>query len=127
MPNIRLIVEYDGSGFHGWQKQGNLRTIQAELERVLKIVLRCDIGSLHAAGRTDAGVHARGQVVTFRIDHEPDLRRLIYAVSNILRPEVAIMSAEFVPESFHPGRSASKKQYSYSIINRDVPLVLERA
>lgn len=125
MPRIKLIVEYDGSGFHGWQKQGELRTVQTELHRVLSVVLREEIGTLHVAGRTDAGVHARGQVVSFVCSATPDLRRLAQGVSHYLHKELAVVSAEVASNSFHPGRDATHKQYTYTILNRSAPAVLD--
>jgi len=130
MPNIRLVLEYDGRGFHGWQKQPGLRTIQGELERVLPLVLRSRIGRVNAAGRTDAGVHARGQVVNFLVDRPveelPELRKVKHAVSHLLRGEVAVLSAEFVPDDFDARGNALCKQYSYLILHRDAPAVLDR-
>lgn len=125
MPRIKLIVEYDGGGFHGWQKQPNLRTVQSELERVLSIVCRGPVGPLHAAGRTDAGVHARGQVVTFRVDNPPELGRIVGGVSHLLKGELSVVSAEFCSEAFHPGISSTHKQYTYRIMNRPAPPVLD--
>lgn len=125
MPNVKLVVEYNGRGFHGWQKQPNLKTVQSELERVLKIIVRSPIGPLHAAGRTDAGVHARGQVVTFRVAEPPELWRIAQGVSHLMKGELAVVSAEFVPDDFHPGISSTHKQYSYRILNRPTPAVLE--
>ena len=125
MRQIRLIVEYNGSRFHGWQKQPGLRTIQSELEQTISIVLRSASGPLHAAGRTDAGVHARGQVVTFRTEQEVDLYRLANGVSHLMKGELSVLSAEFVPLEFHPGISSTHKQYSYRILNRATPAVLE--
>lgn len=121
---VKLIVEYNGSRFHGWQKQPGLRTIQSELERTISIVLRGPVGPLHAAGRTDAGVHARGQVVTFRTDREVDLYRLANGVSHLMKGELSVISAEYVPLAFHPGISSTHKQYSYRILNRPTPAVL---
>ena len=125
MLNIRLIIEYDGAGFHGWQKQGDLRTIQVELGRVLSVILRREVGTLHVAGRTDSGVHARGQVVTFKCEEVPDLRRLAQGVSHLMKGEVAVLSAQVVPDSFHPGRDSTHKQYTYAILTRDAPAVLD--
>jgi tRNA pseudouridine38-40 synthase len=125
VPNVKLIVEYDGHGFHGWQKQGDLRTIQSELERAITIILRQPIGPLHASGRTDAGVHARGQVVTFKTESVPDLWKIRHGVSHLLKGELAVVSAEIVADSFHPGRCATHKQYSYTILNRPAPAVLD--
>lgn len=125
MRTVKLIVEYNGKGFHGWQKQPSLRTVQGELERVLSIVLRKPVGPLHAAGRTDAGVHARGQVVTFRTDDDLDLFRIAGGVSHIMKGELSVISAEWAPEGFHPGISARHKQYSYRVLNRATPAVLD--
>ena len=125
MPNIRIIIEYNGSGFHGWQIQHGVRTIQAELSKAIATVLRMPIGTLHAAGRTDSGVHAKGQVVSFKVDGEVDFNTLIRGVSHILRPELSIRSAEVVPDNFHPGRRATRKLYQYTILNRDAPAVLD--
>lgn len=125
MRQVKLIVEYNGSRFHGWQKQPGLRTIQGELERIISVVMRAESGPLHAAGRTDAGVHARGQVVTFRTGDEVDLYRLAQGVSHLMKGELTVLRAEFVPLEFHPGISSTHKQYSYRILNRPTPAVLE--
>jgi tRNA pseudouridine38-40 synthase len=125
MKQIKLVVEYNGRGFHGWQKQPGLRTVQGELERVITTVLRHPSGSLRAAGRTDAGVHARGQVVTFKTPQDVDLFRLANGISHLLKGELTVVKAEFVPLEFHPGISSTHKQYSYRILNRATPAVLE--
>lgn len=125
MKQIKLIVEYNGRGFHGWQKQPGLRTVQGELERVISTVLRAPSGSLRAAGRTDAGVHARGQVVTFKTVQDVDLFRLANGVSHLLKGELTVISARYVPLEFHPGISSTHKQYSYRILSRATPAVLE--
>jgi len=129
MLHIRLVLEYDGSGFSGWQMQPGQRTVQSELQRVLEIVLRRPIASLYVAGRTDAGVHARGQVVNFHLDcseaEAPDLARLGYSVSSLLRGEVAVVHADFVPEEFHARNYAEMKQYSYKMVVRGAPAVLD--
>ena len=126
MPNVRLVIEYDGSGFHGWQRQPGLRTIQGELERVLRIVLREDIPVVHSAGRTDAGVHARAQVVNFLVSNYPDLDRLRLSVSSLLRGEVTVLRADIVPNNFHSRRSSEYKQYSYHILNRPCPPSIDK-
>lgn len=125
MPNVKLIVEYNGRGFYGWQKQPGLRTVQGELERNLSVVLRRPVGPLHAAGRTDSGVHARGQVVTFFVDERVELWRVAQGVSHLMKGELSVLSAEYVDDSFHPGISSTHKQYSYRILNRATPAVLE--
>lgn len=130
MTNIRLTLEYNGAGFHGWQKQPGLRTIQGELHKVLEMVLRCPVGELCAAGRTDAGVHAHGQVANFKVaqtaEELPQLRKVKQAVSHILRGEVAVLKAEYAPEEFNARAHALSKQYSYLILRRDAPAVLDR-
>lgn len=126
MVNVKMVIEYNGSGFHGWQKQHGQRTVQSELERAVTTVLRRTVSPLHASGRTDAGVHALGQVVTFKTEGEVDLRRLTQGVSHVLAPELAVVHAEIVDDSFHPGRCAKNKQYSYHISNRAAPAVLRR-
>jgi tRNA pseudouridine38-40 synthase len=127
VPNVRLIVEYDGSRFHGWQIQPGLRTIEGELERVISLVLRETIHPIYASGRTDAGVHARRQVVNFHTTAaEPDLLRLSHSISNLLRGELAVLAADIVPDDFNSRYSAKSKQYSYHILNRFGPAVLDR-
>jgi len=126
MPNIKLTLEYNGSKFHGWQRHEGVRTIQAELRRTIEIALRKSIPDPIASGRTDAGVHARAQVVNFKTDTVPDLERLRQAVSSIMRGELAVLSAEVVPDEFHARFSAKGKLYRYTIVNRVVPAVLDR-
>lgn len=125
--NILLVIEYDGSGFSGWQTQlPGSRTVQGELQRAIEMVLREKVGPLRASGRTDAGVHACAQVVNFHASHVPDLRQLAYSVSGILRGEVAVLRAFAVPEDFDAQRSARRKCYCYTVLNREVPPVLDR-
>lgn len=126
MPNIVLTVEYDGSRFHGWQFQPGLKTIEGSLLEALRAVLREDIRAVSASGRTDAGVHARGQVVNFRTQQTPDLYRLRHAVSSVMRGELSVLKAEFAPDDFHSTRSAKSKQYSYRILNRQAPAILDQ-
>lgn len=125
MHNIRLVIEYNGSAFHGWQKQESMRTIQEELHKNLEIVLRQKISHVQASGRTDQGVHARAQVVNFFVPELPDLDRLRYAISSLMRPELNVHLAEEVPADFHSLRSALAKTYVYTIYNHDVPPVLD--
>lgn len=126
VPNIKLVLEYNGAGFCGWQAQPGMRTVETELRRVLEVVLREKIGPIQASGRTDSGVHARGQVINFKLENAPDLGRLARAVSSLLRHEVTVHSAEIVPDDFHSRRSARSKQYTYTIYTRNCPPVLDR-
>lgn len=125
MANIKLIVEYNGAGFHGWQKQPGRRTVQSELEQMIRTVARAEISPLHVAGRTDSGVHARGQVVTFKTEAEIDLYRLSQGISHLMLGELSVLSAEVVPDNFHPGRCSTHKMYEYRILARPAPAVLD--
>jgi len=126
MPTIKLTVEYDGSGFSGWQVQPGHRTIQGELQRVLEQILRENIPVITASGRTDAGVHARAQAVCFKCEQIPDFYKLINSVSNILKGELSILKAEIVADDFHPTFHVKEKQYSYHILHRQAPPVHDR-
>lgn len=125
MPNIRLIVEYNGGAFHGWQWQPNLRTVQGELQRVLSVVLREEIAPVESSGRTDSGVHARRQTVSFRCEALPDLKALPYSVSSLLKGDLGVLEATEVAEDYHPRKAAHSKQYSYVILNRPAPPTFE--
>ncbi|MBN8549150.1 MAG: tRNA pseudouridine(38-40) synthase TruA [Deltaproteobacteria bacterium] len=126
MPNVRLVIEYDGSHFHGWQMQPGVRTIEGEIERVLEMVLREKIHPVYASGRTDAGVHARGQVINFFTSQEqPDVLRVAHSLSNILRGQLSVLQADIVPDDFNSRYSSVSKQYTYSILNRLGPAVLD--
>ena len=126
MPTVCLVCEYDGAAFHGWQLQPNVRTVQEVLHQVLQTVLRQPLSPLSASGRTDSGVHALRQVVSFSVAEAPDLHRLCHSVSNLLKGELAVVAGYFVSDDFHPTRAAIAKEYQYRIINRPQPLVLER-
>ncbi len=126
MPNVRLVIEYDGAQFHGWQKQTGLRTVQGELHKMLELILREKISCVFASGRTDAGVHAKRQVVNFHCQGSPDLYVLKHAVSSLLRGELGVLEAEFVSPDFHSQHCAKRKQYLYTILNRPAPPVLDR-
>lgn len=125
MPNVRLVVEYDGSRFSGWQAQKGHRTIQEELEKAIATVLRLPSVRITASGRTDAGVHAMAQVISFHLDQEPDYGVLRRGVSSILRGEVSVILAEPTSDDFHARYSAKSKHYRYTILNRDTPPVLD--
>jgi tRNA pseudouridine38-40 synthase len=117
---VKLTVEYDGTNFCGWQLQPNEPTIQGTLERALTTVLREPV-RLRAAGRTDAGVHARGQVVVFHAARMPELGSLSKSVNALAGPDISVVGAELVPESFDPRRSARSRLYAYYLLNRRAP------
>ncbi len=119
MRRIRIRVAYDGTAFHGWQVQPGLPTIQGILE---EIVSGLEGRAVHVAGsgRTDAGVHALGQVAAFTIGNPippPNLRR---AINRLLPPAIRVLSAEEVPAEFHPRFDAKGKTYEYRIVREEV-------
>lgn len=119
MPVVRLDIEYDGSPFAGWATQPGLRTVQNELETALATVLREEI-RLTVAGRTDAGVHAIGQVASFETAHPPpgDLARSL----NALTPaEITVTSAVAAADGFNARRSALSRTYVYRLFPRRTP------
>ncbi len=107
------IIRYDGSAFHGWQKQPNLITVQGKLEECLSLIARREV-SVQGASRTDAGVHALGQVFTFFWEGEIPSRTR-HAVSQMLSPYAKILSIEEVPKNFDVCRDVKWKKYSYQI------------
>ena len=117
---VKLTLEYDGTNFCGWQLQPNEPTIQGTLERALTTVLREPV-RLRAAGRTDAGVHARGQVVVFNATRTPELGALSRSVNALAGPDISVVGAELVPEGFDPRRSARSRLYAYYLLNRRAP------
>lgn len=121
MPRIALKVEYRGDRFHGSQYQLGVRTIQDELEKALGVFLRLPErrAKVIFSGRTDTGVHARGQVVHFDVeDEEVDLWRLCWALNGILNQDMSVASAQVVPDNFHARFSATRRTYAYRILNR---------
>ncbi|MFA5802428.1 MAG: tRNA pseudouridine(38-40) synthase TruA [Thermoleophilia bacterium] len=120
MNTIRLDIEYDGTGFAGWAKQPGLPSIEGSLEQVLAQILQEKI-SLSVAGRTDTGVHARGQVASFQIAGQPDPGKLRRSANQLLPPTIAIRSASPAPEVFDARRAALSRTYSYSVLNRQYP------
>ena len=117
---IRLTIEYDGTRFHGWQLQPVGPTVQGELERALGVVLRCPVRVV-AAGRTDAGVHACGQVAAFDVPGPVDLSTLARSLTAVTAPAIAVIAAEVVPDDFDPRRHARRRSYAYRIVNRAAP------
>ena len=109
---IKLVLAYDGTGFHGWARQPGLRTVQGVLEESLARVLR-EAPVLSVAGRTDAGVHARGQVASFSADADPS--RVQRSLNKMHAPEVVVLRAGTVPDGFDARRSATAREYRYRI------------
>jgi tRNA pseudouridine38-40 synthase len=112
--NLKAAVRYDGTGFAGWQVQPNARTIQGEIERALSTIASQAI-RIHGSGRTDAGVHALGQVCSFRWPGEHDPARLCRSLSKMLAPEIRVERIEEVPPEFDARYSAVAKRYAYAV------------
>lgn len=125
VPNIKLVLEYDGAGFHGWQRQRDLRTVQGELESKLNMILR-EAVTLTGAGRTDAGSHASFQVANFRTDSEPSLDKTKHALNGLMRGEVVVRDIAAAPEDFHARFSAISRKYRYLIAERPTALMRGR-
>lgn len=114
MPTLRLDLAYDGSGFRGYAYQEGLRTVQGELERALLTATGAPVETA-VAGRTDAGVHARGQVVSAQVEGEVDTGRLLRSLNGILGPEIAVMSVSLIEDDFNARFSALWRRYRYTI------------
>ena len=125
MPTFKLTIEYDGTGYHGWQVQPGMSTIQGVLEYAMARIIGTHV-HVRGAGRTDAGVHATGQVASLRADfgHPPDtLRR---ALTSLLPPDIVVTRVEEAPENFDAQRWAQWKRYRYTLLTRSFPSALER-
>jgi len=126
MPRYALKIEYDGQPFAGWQRQKDQPSVQSAVEAALAGLGERDI-TIAAAGRTDAGVHARGQVAHADLSKAWDPFRLSEALNYHLRPSpVAVVAAAAVDEEFHARFSARQRRYLFRILNRRAPAVLER-
>lgn len=117
MPRVRLILEYDGTNYVGWQLQPNGPSVQGRLQRALRELVGQPV-EVFAAGRTDAGVHAQGQVVAFDSPVALPLRAYWLGLNSLLPDDVAVVSAEEVAADFDPRRWATGKRYRYRLSNR---------
>ena len=111
---VRMTLSYDGSGFRGWARNAGQRTVEGVLSGALARVLG-DAPKLSVAGRTDAGVHARGQVASFVVDDDVDLERLQISINGMLAPEVVAEDVRRAPEGFNARFSATAREYRYRI------------
>lgn len=117
--NYKLLIQYDGTDLHGWQVQENDRTVQGELERVIATLEDAPVKVI-GSGRTDAGVHAEGQVANVRLDRPMAPERLLAAINGNLWRDIRVMNAERAPDDFHARYSAKGKTYLYRIVNAPV-------
>jgi tRNA pseudouridine38-40 synthase len=126
MPRYKLTLEYDGGPFCGWQRQADRPSLQQALEEAVTAFCGETV-AVHAAGRTDAGVHALGQVAHLDLEREVRLDTLRNALNYHLRPApIVVLEAAEVAPDFHARFSATARHYRYLIVNRPVPLALER-
>jgi tRNA pseudouridine38-40 synthase len=123
--NIKLVIEYDGTGYAGWQRQKNMPTIQEAIEKALTHMLNRQV-VVYGAGRTDAGVHALGQVAHFFCTEAYASDTFKRALNSLLSNDIVILQAEEVGLEFHARYSAVSKTYRYLILNRSTPSALER-
>ena len=123
--NLKLTLQYDGSDFHGWQRQPGVRTVQGELENALELILRSPVLT-EGASRTDTGVHALGQVANFKTESDMPPEKLAAGVSSKLVPDAAILDAAEVPEDFSSRFSAKGKIYRYFVMNSHAELPVLR-
>lgn len=126
MPTVKLILEYDGSRYAGWQRQPDQPTIQEAVETAL-FQLTQETVSVIGAGRTDSGVHAVGQVASFRIGRQWTPREWIRGLNARLPDDVAVRSVALMPDEFHARYAARGKLYEYRILNRPERPALDRA
>jgi tRNA pseudouridine38-40 synthase len=123
--NIKLTIEYDGTAYHGWQIQPGLRTIQGVIRKQIAQITQQEV-NLIGAGRTDAGVHALGQVANFQTKSTIDLPSLQRGLNSLLPPDIVITEAEEVAEGFHARFNARCKTYEYHILNQPYPSAILR-
>src|SRR5258708_31114083 len=125
MPRLKLILEYDGTSYVGWQAQENGPSIHREVERAVSSLLDEKV-EIVAAARTDSGVHAAGQVVCFSTRRVLPLKAYWMGLNRLLPKDITVVAAAEVPESFDPRRLARGKRYRYLIFNRRTPSALRR-
>jgi len=125
MPNFKITIEYDGSAYHGWQRQAADRTIQGEIENAL-LTMTGDSITVTGSGRTDAGVHALNQAANFRCATSLTPEAFLKGLNSLLPEDIVITSCKMVPEKFHSRYDVKSKVYHYRILNRLLPAAISR-
>ena len=118
MRNIKLTIEYDGKDFNGWHKQKDRLNIQGTIENAIELVTG-EVVDLNASGRTDAGVHAIGQVANFKTNTKIPIEKIPIALNTKLKKTIRIINAEEVDERFHSRLTCKRKTYRYVINNSE--------
>ena len=126
MRNFRIILQYEGTKYQGWQKQESTdNTIQGKLENILT-KMEGELVEVHGAGRTDAGVHAKGQVAHFKSRTKKSEKEILSYINQYLPEDIAVVSVKEAGERFHARLNATGKIYQYRILNSHIPSVFER-
>jgi tRNA pseudouridine38-40 synthase len=123
MKNIKIVIEYDGTRYCGWQRQKNGVSIQETIEKAIEKVTG-EKTEIIGSSRTDAGVHAKGQVANFLTSSTVPPEKICYAINSFLPDDIVILSSQEVPLDFHSRYSSKGKKYSYTILNRKIPSAL---
>lgn len=126
MPTVKLVVEYEGTGYAGWQRQPNQPTIQAAIERAIHHVSHATV-SVIGAGRTDSGVHALGQVASFRTNSDWPASNWMRALNAVLPKDIAVRSSAIMDDHFHAQHDARGKLYTYRILHRSAKPTIDRS
>src|SRR3972149_5515779 len=125
MRNIKLLIEYDGTNYLGWQVQPQGPTIQGMIEEKLALLTGKSV-KLFGSGRTDSGVHALGQVAHFKTQSAMDIRSMQRALNSLLPPDIVVQKIEEVEENFHARKHSKSKVYEYRILNRNLRSAFHR-
>ena len=125
MRNIKLVLEYDGTNYHGWQTQPDLPTIQGAIEDALEKLTKTPV-QIIGAGRTDTGVHAEGQVANFHTNSQMPVVAFQKGLNATLPRDIVVCDATEVSDEFHARFSAISRRYRYTILNREYPTALSR-
>lgn len=126
MRNIKVILQYEGTRYQGWQKQDSTgNTIQGKLEALLTRMCGKKV-EVNGSGRTDSGVHALGQVANFRIETDKTPKEIMDYMNAYLPEDIAVIQAEEAPERFHSRLNAKGKTYCYRVLNSEVPHIFDR-
>lgn len=121
MPRYKLLIEYDGTRYSGWQKQPNANTVEEEIENALSQILQSPIDII-GQGRTDAGVHAEGQVAHFDYPDDLDKHRILFALLGVLPGDIAVWEMTETAPDFHARFNGVSRRYRYQVIRRPSPL-----
>lgn len=126
MPTVKLVLEYEGTCYAGWQRQPDHLTIQEAVEQAIHQVSQASV-SVIGAGRTDAGVHALGQVASFHTDRDWSASNWMRALNAVLPNDIAVRSSDLMPDGFHAQHDARGKLYRYRILHRPTRPTIDRA